>query len=252
MSKYYRSQRTRNLFDPSSATPFRLSRSKIELFQECPFCFYLDRRIGVGRPPGFPFALNSAVDALLKKEFDLHRQTGTSHPLMQTAGVNAISFKHEKMDEWRDSLRAGIQYAIPGTNILFTGGVDDVWVKPSGELIIVDYKATSKATEVTLDADWQDGYKRQMEMYQWLFRRNDFQVDATGYFVYCNGKADVEQFNATLCFDIKLISYTGDDGWVENTVRAAHQCLVADKTPKPNEDCDYCRYRDAVSGALQG
>jgi hypothetical protein len=52
------------LFDPRSDKPFALSRSKVELFIDCPRCFYLDRRLGIGRPPGFPFNLNSAVDAL--------------------------------------------------------------------------------------------------------------------------------------------------------------------------------------------
>jgi len=60
----------RKLFDPDSDKPFALSRSKVELFQDCPRCFYLDRRLGIARPPGFPFNLNSAVDALLKTEFD--------------------------------------------------------------------------------------------------------------------------------------------------------------------------------------
>lgn len=32
------------LFDPGSDKPFALSRSKVELFLECPRCFYLDRR----------------------------------------------------------------------------------------------------------------------------------------------------------------------------------------------------------------
>ncbi|MEK7077575.1 MAG: hypothetical protein AAB928_00560, partial [Patescibacteria group bacterium] len=70
MSQYYNPRRSRNLFNPDSKTPFRLSRSKIDLFLNCPRCFYLDRRLGVAQPPGYPFALNSAVDKLLKKEFD--------------------------------------------------------------------------------------------------------------------------------------------------------------------------------------
>lgn len=73
MSQYYNPQRTKNLYNPDSKEPFKLSRSKIDLFLNCPRCFYLDRRLGVGRPPGSPFALNSAVDVLFKKEFDLHR-----------------------------------------------------------------------------------------------------------------------------------------------------------------------------------
>ena len=50
---------------------------------QCPRCFYVDRRLGVDRPPGFPFALNSAVDTLLKKEFDILRREGKAHPLME-------------------------------------------------------------------------------------------------------------------------------------------------------------------------
>ena len=83
MSDYYNAQRTRNLYDPKSSTPFKLSRSKIDLFIECPRCFYFDRKIGVARPPGFPFALNSAVDTLLKKEFDVYRAKGVKHPLIE-------------------------------------------------------------------------------------------------------------------------------------------------------------------------
>ena len=66
MSQYYNSQRVRNMYIPNSGMEFRLSRSKLEQYIECPKCFYLDRVKGVGRPPGFPFNLNSAVDALLK------------------------------------------------------------------------------------------------------------------------------------------------------------------------------------------
>ena len=73
MPKYYNPKRTKNIYDPASKNPFKLSRSKIDLFLECPRCFYLHRRLGVGRPPGYPFTLNVAVDALLKKEFDIHR-----------------------------------------------------------------------------------------------------------------------------------------------------------------------------------
>ena len=78
------------LYHPDSPTPFALSRSKVELFMDCPRCFYLDRRLGIARPPGFPFNLNSAVDALLKREFDRYRAQGTAHPMMTGGGVRAV------------------------------------------------------------------------------------------------------------------------------------------------------------------
>lgn len=230
---------------------WRLSRSKIDLFVSCPRCFYIDNRLGTARPPGFPFNLNSAVDKLLKKEFDLHRAKATAHPLMKEYGLDAVPYQHEKMDEWRDALRGGITYKHPATGLLVCGGVDDVWVNPAGELIIVDYKATSKEGEVSLDADWQDGYKRQMEIYQWLFRKNNFKVSETGYFVYCNGDTDKEAFDAKLEFDIKLIPYKGDPSWVEQTLLDAKACLDAEKLPRAGAACDYCTYRRATQEVLK-
>lgn len=246
MSQYYNPNRKSNLYDKDSAQTFRLSRSKIDMFINCPCCFYLDRRLGVAQPPGYPFSLNSAVDKLLKKEFDIHRANGTKHPLMETYGINAIPLAHEKINEWRDSLRAGITFKIDSENIVITGGVDDVWVKPNGEFIIVDYKATSKEQEVSLDADWQIGYKRQMEIYQWLFRKNGYKVSKTGYFVYCNGKTDRKAFDGKLEFDIKIIPYKGNDSWVEKTIQGAIDCLKGDKLPEPGSDCDFCKYRKSV------
>lgn len=247
MSKYYNPNRTRNLYDSSSLEMFRLSRSKIDLFLNCPRCFYLDRKLGVAQPPGYPFSLNSAVDKLLKKEFDIHRADGTTHPLMKEYGIDAIPLSHEKIDEWRDSLRAGITFKIDGENVVITGGVDDVWINPDGEFIIVDYKATSKDAEVTLDADWQIGYKRQMEIYQWLFRKNGFKVSSVGYFVYCNGNTDKKAFDGKLEFEIKVIPYEGDTSWVEKTILDAIECLKCDTLPESGENCDFCKYRYAVS-----
>jgi len=246
MSQYYNSQRTKNLYDPNLKDPFRVSRSKIDLFLECPRCFYLDRKLGIGRPPGFPFNLNSAVDTLLKQEFDIYRAKGAKHPFMETYKIDAVPFKHEKLEEWRDARTRGITYLHKPTNLLITGGIDDVWVNPKGELIIVDYKATSKNGEVSLDAEWQIAYKRQMEIYQWLFRQNGFKVSNTGYFVYCNGKTDVKAFDGKLEFDVTLIPYQGNDSWIEKTIFNLHKCLNSDEIPKADPDCDYCSYIESV------
>ena len=246
MSRFYNPKRSRNLFDPASQQPFRISRSKIDLFLNCPRCFYLDRRLGVGQPPGFPFTLNSAVDKLLKKEFDAHRAAGSAHPLMKSYGLDAIPWDHPKIDDWRDALGGGVQHLHPQTNLIITGAIDDVWINPQQEIIIVDYKATAKDSEVNLDADWQIGYKRQMEIYQWLFRKNNFKVSDTGYFVYANGDADKAAFDAKLEFSVSLLPYIGNDSWVDQAIVDLHQCLISNEMPLSNPECDYCLYREAA------
>ena len=51
MSQYYKpNKHSAWLFNPNGKNNFKLSRSKIDLFLECPRCFYLDRKLGLGRP----------------------------------------------------------------------------------------------------------------------------------------------------------------------------------------------------------
>ncbi len=254
MSQFYRPHRTRNLYKPGDAKPFAISRSKIDLFVECPRCFYIDRRLGTGRPPGFPFNLNSAVDTLLKTEFDQHRTAQTPHPIMSKYGLAALPAQRDELDEWRENFK-GVQTLHAPTNLKVTGAIDDLWLSDAGEYLVVDYKATSKNEPITaLDKDWHIGYKRQMEVYQWLLRANGLTVSDTGYFVYCNGDASAAQFNEQLRFDVTLIAYTGSDDWVAPTLGELHACLQGDDPPVAGSDCDYCAYFEArgeVTGARQ-
>jgi hypothetical protein len=234
--------RTRNLFDPNSTKPFTLSRSRFDRFLNCPRCFYVDRRLGVEPPSGPPFTINSAVDHLLKKEFDHFRLLGQPHPYMVEAGLDAIPFADPRLDEWRENFK-GVRILHDETGFELTGAVDDIWLdRKTNELIIVDYKATAKDGEVTLDADWQIGYKRQMEFYQWLMRKQGFKVSNTGYFVYCNGDRAVENFGGIVKFKVKLIPYIGDDSWIEPELFHARICLEQAVPPKASDNCKQCSY----------
>lgn len=240
-------------FDPlrhDTGKPFTISRSKIDLFVECPRCFYLDQRLGVKRPDGFPFSLNNAVDELMKREFDLLRNEKKPHALMAEYKIDAVPFVHKDLELWRDALRNGIKYHDTEINLLVRGGIDDVWENTEGELHIVDYKATSKKEEVTLDAEWQNGYKRQVEVYQWLFRMNDFKVSPVAYFVYVNGNSDAEKFDGRLEFTTKIIAYKGSDSWIRPTLKKLKACLMSEEAPSATADCSYCPYREAAGRSL--
>jgi CRISPR/Cas system-associated exonuclease Cas4 (RecB family) len=248
MSQFYNPNRSASW--NYGGNSWKLSRSKIDLFLECPRCFYIDNKMGTKRPPGFPFNLNSAVDALFKKEFDIHRAKGTAHPLMEQYGVDAVPFEHPDIDEWRDNFK-GVTYNHADTGMTVSGAVDDVWINPEGELIVVDYKSTSKDETIdALNADWHIGYKRQMEVYQWLLRQNGFPVSDTGYFVYANASTDEEAFDGRLEFEVTLIPYTGGDSWIEETLVQIKQCLTDERVPSPGSECDYCAYREAAGKKL--
>ena len=233
-------------YSPGQTTPFKVSRSKIELFKQCPRCFWLDARLKISRPSSPPFNINKTIDELFKKEFDNYRLKGEPHPLMIDNQIKAIPYAHEKLNTWRTNF-TGVATLHKPTNLQVFGAIDDVWVNEGGELIVVDYKATSKASEISIDSDWQISYKRQLEVYQWLLRQNGFAVSDTGYFVYANGRIDLDGFNDRLEFHTKVIAYTGNDSWIEPTLVNMKACLEKDEMPSVGTaamggPCEFCNY----------
>lgn len=231
---------------------WRLSRSKIELFNECPRCFYLDNKLGTARPRGPAFTLNLAVDALLKKEFDLHRAGGTRHPLLERYGIEATPVDHKDLKRWRENFE-GIEYHDPETGFIVSGAIDDLWKDKDGKYIVVDYKATSKDGSIDdmSDVSWSDGYTRQMGVYQWLLRKNGYDVSSTGYLVYANARSDKKAFDAQLEFDLTLVPCEGQTDWIDECLPQIKALLDTDVVPPSGQRCEYCPYREAAGKKLQ-
>lgn len=231
--------------------PIKLSRTQVQLFLDCPCCFYLQNKHHVKRPPQFPFTLNLAVDALLKKEFDSYRNTADIHPLIKQYEIDARPVDHPQLKHWRNNF-VGIQFLHPKTNLLLYGALDDLWQNSKGEFVVVDYKATAQSEPVTgLNKPWHERYKRQMEFYQWLLRQNGLKVSDTGYFIYCNAKKEEESFSSKLDFDCVVIPYQGNDGWIEETIEKMYTCFNGKTIPTPSPDCDHCNYRLEVENTVK-
>jgi CRISPR/Cas system-associated exonuclease Cas4 (RecB family) len=237
---------------PGQTAPYKLSRSRIENFIRCPRCFWLAQRLKIDQPSSPPFLINSAIDELLKTEFDTYREKGEKHPWQIEFKIDAKPFQHENLARWRHTF-TGVQYLHEPTNLLIFGGVDDVWVNAAGELIVVDYKATAKTAEITdlgPKGGWHDSYRRQMEVYQWLLRGEGHKVSDTGYFVYANGIASAKGFFNKVEFRTNIFPYKGSDKWIEPTLLKMKAVLESDKMPPVGNaamggPCEYCTYAKA-------
>ena len=71
---------------------------------------------------------------------------------------------------------------------------------------------------------------------------NSFDVSDIGYFVYCNGISEKDEFNNQLEFRTKLIPYKGNDAWVEPTLMEVKETLLRDSPPDADSKCSYCAY----------
>ena len=236
------------IYKPNQKEDFKLSRGKFSDFLSCPRCFYMDRVLGLAEP-GMPgWALNSATDELLKKEFDECREKQIPHRLFKGYGLeHVVPFKHEEMDAWRDSMRRGLTYRFEDSNIILSGGVDDIWQDTkTKELIVVDYKSQASSekveTESYLSGVYHQGYKIQMDFYNYLLQGMGYKTSPTSYFLVVNADKTVNGFNGNMRFSETLIPYNHDTSWVHEKVRDMIKLMNKEIVPERHESCENCAY----------
>ena len=159
----------------------KLSRSAVELSLNCKRCFILQYKHRVSLR-NLPFTLNSAVDNLCKNEFDFYRKNKKPHPLFLENGgvtdylIDAVPFQHEDLDKWRNFRQDNFTDEYHG--FTFYGAIDDVWIKKTEILLFRTLKVLLRKNLIGqkpgMSTIIQKAYKRQLEMYQWLFKKNGF------------------------------------------------------------------------------
>jgi hypothetical protein len=239
-----------SIYKKDSNETFRISRSKFSNFLECKRCFYLERVKGLKDPSMPGWSLNSAVDELLKKEFDEFRKKQKPHTFVKQNKLNLIPFEHPKIDHWRNALSGGISFLDTTTNIEIHGGVDDIWFDPDKkELVVVDYKAQSNSTPVEtqryLSNMYHQGYKIQMDIYVHILRKMNFKVADTSYFYVCNGDRNYQKFDSKLNFTTTLVPYKTNTSWIDKKIVEMKQTLDSQIVPEINKYCEKCMYLNA-------
>ena len=239
--------RKSSFYDKKSNSPFKVSRSKFTNFLSCKRCFYLDRVVGLKEPSMPGWALNIAVDELLKKEFDQYRKDQKPHPMMIRYNLDFVPFQHKDLDVWRNSLKGGISFLDEKTNLIIHGGVDDIWFDlKEKKLVVVDYKAQSTNYPVTiksyLNSDWHLGYKLQMDIYVHILRKMNFNVSDMSYFYVCNGEKTNNKFENKINFTSTLIPYKVNTSWIEGKLLEMKKVLDLDVPPDVVPTCEKCAY----------
>ena len=242
------------LYQRGTNSVFKLSRSKLNQFVECQRFFYLDRVKGLKEPSMPKWTLNSAVDTLLKKEFDIYRILKKPHPIMLEQNLNFIPFEHEDLNKWRDSLRGGISFIDTDTNLEIYGGIDDLWFdKDKEELVVVDYKTQSSATPVEvqsyLNNPFHQSYKLQMDIYVYILqqmgKKLNFNVSNRTFFLVYNAEKSFNKFDNKLNFTAKLIPYEVNTSKLKNLITEVKKVLESEVIPNLNTNCEKCMYLEA-------
>ncbi len=240
--------RVDTIYTAGQKEDFKLSRSKFNNFLLCPRCFYFDRVIGL-QEPGMPgWALNTATDHLLKKEFDVCRKEHRPHRLFARHGLNhVIPLDHPEIDNWRDSLHKGLMHRFEATNIILSGGIDDIWLDTTTqELIVVDYKSQASDYPVEIESylsnEYHQSYKIQMDFYNYLLVSMGYKVSPLSYFLVVNADRNADGFYGHMKFSETLIPYQHDISWLPNKIQAMIDLMNLDIIPESNMSCENCAY----------
>jgi CRISPR/Cas system-associated exonuclease Cas4 (RecB family) len=206
---------------------YKISPSSINLMEECPRCFWLAIHGKWKRPQGIFPSLPSGMDGILKIHFDKFRDKGELPPEIREECSDCKLFDDkEKLKIWRSNFK-GIQYTEG--DFMLRGAVDNLLVK-NGKLIVLDYKTRG----FPLKDDTHEHYKVQMDIYNFLLRKNGYSVENYSYllFYYPNKVND----NGEVIFDTKLIKMKVGDG--EKVFKKAVN-VINGKEPK--EKCEWCK-----------
>ena len=240
--------RASSIYTPNQSEDFKISRGKFNDFLTCQRCFYLDRVKGF-KSPGMPgWSLNETTDILLKKEFDICREEQQPHRIFLDNGLNhLVPFKHSDMDDWRNSLSKGLMSRFKETNIILSGGIDDIWQDTkTKDLIVVDYKSQASNYEVRTDyylaSPYHEGYKIQMDFYNYLLTAMGFQIGSFSYFLVVNADRSAKGFHGKMDFSETLVPYEHNISWVTDKVEEMIALINQTTVPASHPSCENCAY----------
>lgn len=220
----------------------QLSPNSLNLFLECPHCFWLDKNLGIKRPPPYPYALNSAVDTLLKEEFDAYRAKNLVHPMLKNNNIKAHLFPNQNLlNQWRNNF-AGIRYFDPDLEATLFGAVDDVLEFDDGKIAPLDYKSTGSTA-----ANVYDRFQLQLDTYTYLIEKNGYQTPRKGYLAfYIVDKS--KGFIDRLPFRKEMMEIDTNPSDIYEIFKDAVACLRQPQPPKHSSDCQFKKWLDGAKG----
>jgi len=197
--------------------------------------------MGVRRPPPYPYALNAAVDVLLKEEFDSYRSRGETHPLLFENKIPARLFGNQSLlNQWRDNFQ-GVRFFDKELQATLFGAVDDILEFADGKLAALDYKSTgSKVAHV------YDRFQLQLDAYTFLLEKNNYKTVRKGYLAFYIVDKD-KGFIDRLPFRKEIHEIDTNPSDIYEIFRDAVQVLREDTPPAHSIDCPFGKWFEGVN-----
>lgn len=212
----------------------RLSPSSLNLLEDCPRCFWLDKVKGIKRPAGAFPSLPSGVDRILKAHFDRFMAAGQLPPELRKEGIEAKLFSNKTLlDEWRNN-RRGIRYKDGTSEVTLMGAVDNLLEK-EGKLIVLDFKTRGFA----LKPDTHHHYQDQLNIYNFLLRKNGYRTENYTYLLFYMPEKVMK--SGEFIFETKLVKMKVNTKHALELFQKAIGVLRG-RIPESSVHCKFCKW----------
>ncbi len=211
--------------------PFLLSPTTLNLYKECPRCFWLHFH-GCKRPDApFP-SLPNGMDRILKEHFDGFRDRGILPPELRALEGIKLFENESLLKSWRNNLQ-GIRWKHPDGHTIL-GAVDNI-LQSGNKLIVLDYKTRGYPPRETT----ADYYQDQMDAYNFLLRKNGYETEDFAFLLFYH--PDKVTGDGTISFHADLHKMRV---FPENTAGRIAEALtvLSGDIPEINPDCEFCMW----------
>lgn len=160
-------------------------------------------------------------------------------PELAREKVDAELFGDMKLlKAWRNN-RRGIQFFDKEKDILLRGAVDEVLQK-DGKLIVLDFKTRG----FSLKEDTHHHYQDQLDIYNFLFRKNGYRTEDFAYLLFYVPEKIME--SGDFVFDTKLVKMGVNEKHAEELFKKAEKVLAGDM-PKSGDSCEFCKWGEGLA-----
>ncbi|HOM68337.1 MAG TPA: PD-(D/E)XK nuclease family protein [Candidatus Paceibacterota bacterium] len=220
---------------------YTLSATSLNLYLECPRCFYFKIKEKINRPSS-PFStVPTGIDNILKKYFDYYRGKNEIPPLLANK-LPAKLLQDQSLISFLRSKKLSVY--LKDLDLKLEGMLDDALILDDGSIVPLDNKTRGFPLK-----EINKNHIFQMNVYTYLLMNNDnlknLNLKTTNLAYLANWYLDPYNldFNNPLGFKVEIEEIKTKPELVSQTLKEIAEVLNS-PLPDPSSDCSFCQYRN--------
>lgn len=209
----------------------KLSPSSLNIFLECPRCFWLSINKAIKRPSIPVATITSGLDRVIKEYFDNYRKQNILPPLLEGKLPGRLIRNFPK-NGW-------LEFMDKECDAKLGGYLDECLDLGNNFYAPLDHKTRGLRPEGTHKA-----HQFQMDTYTLLLEENKFPTKKIAYLVYYIPKTITYQ--KTIEFEVVVSEIQTDPQRAQKTFYQAISVLKGN-IPLAAKDCEFCRWTQTIN-----